>query len=88
MHRPPGLEGPWPALRQAGSPCLRTVVNHGGSSLRAVDQLRRRAMCGGGWSTDRGSSGGGLAAMTSGRAELRALYLLEEIASTPGYLQG
>ncbi|APD47852.1 orotate phosphoribosyltransferase [Synechococcus sp. CS-602] len=81
------LEGPLPALGSRIT-VLEDVVTTGGSSLKAVDQLRQA-----GYVVERvvtivDRQEGGLAAMTAAGLELRALYLLEEIASTARDLQG
>jgi orotate phosphoribosyltransferase len=74
------LEGPLPA---AGSriTVLEDVVTTGGSSLKAVHQLREA-----GYTVDRvvtivDRQEGGLDAMTSAGLELRSLFLLEEVAA-------
>jgi len=81
------LEGPLPPLGSRIT-VLEDVVTTGGSSLKAVDQLRQA-----GYRVERvvtivDRQEGGLAAMTAAGLELRALYLLEEIASTARDLQG
>lgn len=74
------LEGPLPP---AGSriTVLEDVVTTGGSSLKAVEQLRQA-----GYSVARvvtivDRQEGGLAAMTAAGLELRSLFLLEEVAA-------
>jgi len=73
------LEGPLPA---AGSTItvLEDVVTTGGSSLKAVNQLRQA-----GYQVNRvvtivDRQEGGLEAMTAAGLELRSLFLLEEVA--------
>jgi orotate phosphoribosyltransferase len=80
------LEGPLPA---AGSTVtvLEDVVTTGGSSLKAVDQLREA-----GYTVNRvvtivDRQEGGLEAMTATGLELRSLFLLEEIAAAAARLQ-
>ena len=75
------LEGPLPA---AGSriTVLEDVVTTGGSSLKAVRQLREA-----GYVVERvvtivDRQEGGLAAMTTAGLELQSLFLLEEVAAT------
>ena len=75
------LEGPLPA---AGSriTVLEDVVTTGGSSLKAVKQLREA-----GYTVERvvtivDRQEGGLEAMTAAGLELRSLFLLEEVAAT------
>ena len=75
------LEGPLP---EAGSriTVLEDVVTTGGSSLKAVNQLREA-----GYLVERvvtivDRQEGGLAAMTAAGLELRSLFLLEEVAAT------
>ena len=75
------LEGPLPP---AGSriTVLEDVVTTGGSSLKAVHQLREA-----GYQVERvvtivDRQEGGLEAMTNASLELRSLFLLEEIAAT------
>ena len=75
------LEGPLPA---AGSriTVLEDVVTTGGSSLKAVHQLREA-----GYTVERvvtivDRQEGGLEAMTAAGLELRSLFLLEEVAAT------
>ena len=75
------LEGPLPP---AGSTItvLEDVVTTGGSSLKAVSQLRQA-----GYTVNRvvaivDRQEGGLAAMTAANLELRSLFQLEEIAAT------
>ena len=74
------LEGPLPA---AGSriTVLEDVVTSGGSSLRAVEQLRQA-----GYLVERvvtivDRQEGGLEALQAAQLELRSLYLLEEVAA-------
>jgi orotate phosphoribosyltransferase len=74
------LEGPLPA---AGSciTVLEDVVTTGGSSLKAVKQLREA-----GYTVERvvtivDRQEGGLEAMTAAGLELRSLFLLEEVAA-------
>ena len=74
------LEGPLP---ESGSviTVLEDVVTTGGSSLKAVKQLRE-----GGYTVNRvvtivDRQEGGLAAMNAAGLELRSLFLLEEIAA-------
>ncbi|NDG24208.1 MAG: orotate phosphoribosyltransferase [Synechococcaceae bacterium WBB_10_009] len=74
------LEGPLPA---AGSviTVLEDVVTTGGSSLKAVHQLREA-----GYTVNRvvtivDRQEGGLEAMTAAGLELRSLFLLEEVAA-------
>jgi orotate phosphoribosyltransferase len=74
------LEGPLPA---AGSviTVLEDVVTTGGSSLKAVHQLREA-----GYTVNRvvtivDRQEGGLEAMTASGLELRSLFLLEEVAA-------
>ena len=74
------LEGPLP---EAGSriTVLEDVVTTGGSSLKAVNQLREA-----GYLVERvvtivDRQEGGLAAMTAAGLELRSLFLLEEVAA-------
>ena len=74
------LEGPLPA---AGSviTVLEDVVTTGGSSLKAVHQLREA-----GYTVNRvvtivDREEGGLEAMTAAGLELRSLFLLEEVAA-------
>ncbi|MCT0198381.1 orotate phosphoribosyltransferase [Synechococcus sp. CS-1325] len=81
------LEGPLPA---AGSriTVLEDVVTTGGSSLRAVEQLRQA-----GYVVERvvtivDRQEGGLEAMTAAGLELRSLFLLQEIAASARGLQG
>jgi orotate phosphoribosyltransferase len=80
------LEGPLPA---AGSTVtvLEDVVTTGGSSLKAVAQLREA-----GYTVNRvvtivDRQEGGLEAMTAAGLDLRSLFLLEEIAATAARLQ-
>jgi len=75
------LEGPLP---EAGSriTVLEDVVTTGGSSLKAVHQLREA-----GYVVERvvtivDRQEGGLDAMTAAGLELRSLFLLEEVAAT------
>lgn len=75
------LEGPLPA---AGSriTVLEDVVTTGGSSLKAVKQLREA-----GYTVERvvtivDRQEGGLEAMNAADLELRSLFLLEEVAAT------
>jgi orotate phosphoribosyltransferase len=75
------LEGPLP---EAGSriTVLEDVVTTGGSSLKAVKQLREA-----GYTVERvvtivDRQEGGLEAMTAAGLELRSLFLLEEVAAT------
>ena len=75
------LEGPLPA---AGSriTVLEDVVTTGGSSLKAVHQLREA-----GYTVERvvtivDRQEGGLEAMNAAGLELRSLFLLEEVAAT------
>ena len=75
------LEGPLPA---AGSriTVLEDVVTTGGSSLKAVKQLREA-----GYTVERvvtivNRQEGGLEAMTAAGLELHSLFLLEEVAAT------
>ena len=75
------LEGPLPA---AGSriTVLEDVVTTGGSSLKAVKQLREA-----GYTVERvvtivDRQEGGLDAMNAAGLELRSLFLLEEVAAT------
>ncbi|MCT0218287.1 orotate phosphoribosyltransferase [Synechococcus sp. CS-1329] len=81
------LEGPLPA---AGSriTVLEDVVTTGGSSLKAVEQLREA-----GYVVERvvtivDRQEGGLEAMTAAGLELRSLFLLEDIAAAAQTLQG
>jgi orotate phosphoribosyltransferase len=81
------LEGPLPA---AGGriTVLEDVVTTGGSSLKAVEQLREA-----GYVVERvvtivDRQEGGLEAMTAAGLELRSLFLLEEIAAAAQTLQG
>nr|WP_322775868.1 orotate phosphoribosyltransferase [Synechococcus sp. CBW1107] len=81
------LEGPLPA---AGSriTVLEDVVTTGGSSLKAVEQLRQA-----GYVVERvvtivDRQEGGLDAMTAAGLELRSLFLLDEIATAARTLQG
>ncbi len=81
------LEGPLPA---AGSriTVLEDVVTTGGSSLKAVEQLRQA-----GYVVERvvtivDRQEGGLDAMTAAGLELRSLFLLDEIATAAQTLQG
>jgi orotate phosphoribosyltransferase len=81
------LEGPLPP---AGSriTVLEDVVTTGGSSLKAVEQLRQA-----GYSVTRvvtivDRQEGGLAAMTAAGLELRSLFLLEAVASRSAALRG
>jgi orotate phosphoribosyltransferase len=74
------LEGPLPP---AGSviTVLEDVVTTGGSSLKAVNQLREA-----GYTVNRvvtivDRQEGGLAAMTAAGLELRSLFLLDEVAA-------
>jgi len=74
------LEGPLP---EAGSriTVLEDVVTTGGSSLKAVNQLREA-----GYTVERvvtivDRQEGGLEAMTAAGLELRSLFLLEEVAA-------
>lgn len=81
------LEGPLPATGSRIT-VLEDVVTTGGSSLKAVEQLRQA-----GYRVDRvvtivDRQEGGDEAMTAAGLELRSLYLLEEIAATAGNLQG
>ncbi|MBC1259946.1 orotate phosphoribosyltransferase [Synechococcus sp. BSF8S] len=81
------LEGPLPATGSRIT-VLEDVVTTGGSSLKAVEQLRQA-----GYRVDRvvtivDRQEGGHEAMTAAGLELRSLYLLEEIAATAGNLQG
>ena len=80
------LEGPLPP---AGSTItvLEDVVTTGGSSLKAVTQLRQA-----GYTVNRvvaivDRQEGGLEAMTAANLELRSLFLLEEVAA-PSAAQG
>ncbi|MEB3234074.1 MAG: orotate phosphoribosyltransferase [Cyanobacteriota bacterium] len=75
------LEGPLPAPGSVVT-VLEDVVTTGGSSLKAVTQLREA-----GYTVNRvvtivDRQEGGLAAMTAAGLELRSLFLLEEIAGT------
>ena len=81
------LEGPLPP---AGSriTVLEDVVTTGGSSLKAVEQLRQA-----GYSVTRvvtivDRQEGGLAAMTAAGLELRSLFLLEAVAGRSAALRG
>jgi orotate phosphoribosyltransferase len=81
------LEGPLPP---AGSriTVLEDVVTTGGSSLKAVEQLRQA-----GYTVTRvvtivDRQEGGLAAMTAAGLELRSLFLLEAVASRSAALRG
>jgi orotate phosphoribosyltransferase len=81
------LEGPLPATGSRIT-VLEDVVTTGGSSIKAVEQLRQA-----GYRVDRvvtivDRQEGGHEAMTAAGLELRSLYLLEEIAATAGNLQG
>ena len=75
------LEGPLPAPGSRVT-VLEDVVTTGGSSLKAVQQLRAA-----GYIVNRvvaivDRQEGGLAAMTAAGLELRSLFLLEEVAAT------
>ena len=74
------LEGPFPA---AGSTItvLEDVVTTGGSSLKAVRQLREAGYVVQRVVTIVDRQEGGLEAMTAAGLELRSLFLLEEIAA-------
>jgi len=74
------LEGPLPA---AGSviTVLEDVVTTGGSSLKAVHQLREAGYAVNRVVTIVDRQEGGLDAMTSAGLELRSLFLLEEVAA-------
>ena len=81
------LEGPLPP---AGSriTVLEDVVTTGGSSLKAVEQLRQA-----GYTVTRvvtivDRQEGGLAAMTAAGLELRSLFLLAAVASRSAALRG
>lgn len=81
------LEGPLPAAG-ARVTVLEDVVTTGGSSLKAVEQLRQA-----GYVVERvvtivDRQEGGLDAMTAAGLELRSLFLLDEIATTARTLQG
>jgi orotate phosphoribosyltransferase len=77
------LEGPLPA---AGSTItvLEDVVTTGGSSLKAVRQLREAGYVVQRVVTIVDRQEGGLEAMTAAGLELRSLFLLEEIAAAAG----
>ena len=81
------LEGPLPA---AGSriTVLEDVVTSGGSSLKAVLQLRQAGYQIGRVVTIVDRQEGGLEALTAEGLELRSLFLLQEIASAADGLQG
>jgi len=70
MAPAPGWKSPCRA-RQPDPPLLEDVVTTGGSSLKAVDQLRQAAMCGAGWSTIVDRQEGGSRRMTAAGLELR-----------------
>jgi len=75
------LEGPLPATGSRIT-VLEDVVTTGGSSLKAVKQLREA-----GYTVERvvtivDRQEGGLEAMTAAGLELRSLFLLEEVAAT------
>ena len=75
------LEGPLPATGSRIT-VLEDVVTTGGSSLKAVHQLREA-----GYTVERvvtivDRQEGGLEAMTAAGLELRSLFLLEEVAAT------
>ena len=75
------LEGPLPAAGSR-STVLEDVVTTGGSSLKAVKQLREA-----GYTVERvvtivDRQEGGLDAMNAAGLELRSLFLLEEVAAT------
>ena len=79
------LEGPLP---EPGSTItvLEDVVTTGGSSLKAVQQLREA-----GYTVNRGVTivdrqEGGVEAMTAAGLELRSLFLLDEVAATAAEL--
>jgi len=74
------LEGPLPP---AGSTVtvLEDVVTTGGSSLKAVQQLREAGFVVNRVVTIVDRQEGGLAAMTAAGLELRSLFLLEEVAA-------
>lgn len=74
------LEGPLPP---AGSTVtvLEDVVTTGGSSLKAVQQLREAGYVVNRVVTIVDRQEGGLAAMTAAGLELRSLFLLEEVAA-------
>nr|WP_322782629.1 orotate phosphoribosyltransferase [Synechococcus sp. CBW1107] len=81
------LEGPLP-VAGARITVLEDVVTTGGSSLKAVEQLRQA-----GYVVERvvtivDRQEGGLDAMTAAGLELRSLFLLDEIATTARTLQG
>lgn len=81
------LEGPLPAAG-ARVTVLEDVVTTGGSSLKAVEQLRQA-----GYVVERvvtivDRQEGGLDAMTAAGLELRSLFLLDEIATAARTLQG
>ncbi|QPN58261.1 orotate phosphoribosyltransferase [Synechococcus sp. CBW1107] len=81
------LEGPLP-VAGARITVLEDVVTTGGSSLKAVEQLRQA-----GYVVERvvtivDRQEGGLDAMTAAGLELRSLLLLDEIATTARTLQG
>jgi orotate phosphoribosyltransferase len=80
------LEGPLPASG-ARITVLEDVVTTGGSSLKAVTQLREA-----GYRVERvvaivDRQEGGLEAMTAAGVELRSLFLLEEVAATAAGLR-
>jgi orotate phosphoribosyltransferase len=77
------LEGPLPEPGRRIT-VLEDVVTTGGSSLKAVTQLREA-----GYSVERvvaivDRQEGGLEAMTAAGLELRSLFLLEEVAAAAG----
>ncbi|MCP9823969.1 orotate phosphoribosyltransferase [Synechococcus sp. EJ6-Ellesmere] len=81
------LEGPLPAA-ESRITVLEDVVTTGGSSLKAVEQLRQA-----GYVVERvvtivDRQEGGLDAMTAAGLELRSLFLLDEIATAARTLQG
>ncbi|MGB5239542.1 MAG: orotate phosphoribosyltransferase [Prochlorococcaceae cyanobacterium] len=81
------LEGPLPATGSRIT-VLEDVVTTGGSSLKAVQQLRQA-----GYVVERvvtivDRQEGGSGAMTAAGLELRSLFLLEEIAAAARTLQG
>ena len=74
------LEGPLPAADSVIT-VLEDVVTTGGSSLKAVHQLREAGYAVNRVVTIVDRQEGGLDAMTSAGLELRSLFLLEEVAA-------
>ncbi|SBO43707.1 orotate phosphoribosyltransferase [Cyanobium sp. NIES-981] len=80
------LEGPLPETGRRIT-VLEDVVTSGGSSLKAVHQLRQAGYTVGRVVTIVDRQEGGLEAMTAAGLELRSLFRLEEVAATAAGLR-